>query len=149
MKTGLGLAALLFLIHGSVLHAEESPKPNPVRDAYLEELQLKLDHAARRANQPKAGASSVIGLRGSKQEPLSKQLYWKGKTGGQTVTPQEVKEYRSAVEQAKAGQTIEAIAALKALLAKYPDTALKPDIEETIRVLSEPVAPAAPASNPA
>src|SRR5690242_9999781 len=31
----------------------------------IEAMQAKLDHAARRANQPAAGSSSVIGLRGS------------------------------------------------------------------------------------
>src|SRR5689334_19081138 len=80
---------------------------------YLENLQIKLEHTAQRANQPGASGSSVIGLRGSKQEPLSKQLYWKGKKGNEPVSLEEVKSLRSAVEQARAGQKTEAIEALK------------------------------------
>src|SRR5437016_3939636 len=80
--------------------------------ADLEDLQVKLDHAAQRANQPKAEGSSVIGLRGSKQEPLSKQLYWKGRKGPTPLRPEEVKLFRSAVEQARAGKTADAVALL-------------------------------------
>jgi len=103
---------------------------------YLEQLQIKLDHAARRANQPTSGSANVIGLRGSKQEPLSKQLYWKGKTGPEPVSPEEIKEFRTAVEKANAGKTDEAVPALNAFVEKYPKSPLKPDAEETLRVLT-------------
>jgi TolA-binding protein len=111
--------------------------------SYLQELQVKLDHAAQRANQPSAGGSSVVGVRGSQQEPLSKQLYWKGKKSRATVTPEEVKMMHDAVDQARAGQTKDAISSLKAFEEHYPNSALKPDAEETLRRLNEPAAPPA------
>src|SRR5947209_6407359 len=93
-----------------VVRAEE--KKEMTRAQYLQELQLKLDHAAHRANQPNAEGSTVAGLRGSKQESGSKQLYWKGKEGRTPVAPEEIKAFRAAVEQARAGKDAEAQAAL-------------------------------------
>lgn len=104
---------------------------------YLEQLQAKLEHTAQRMNQPNSGGSSVVGLRGSKQEPLSKQLYWKGKKGNVAVTPDEIKMFRTAVDEARVGQMTDAIATLKSFQEKFPKSGLKPDAQETIRVLSE------------
>jgi TolA-binding protein len=99
-------------------------------------VRTKLDHTARRVNQPTSEGSAVVGLRGSKQEAASKQLYWKGKEGKVTVAPEEVKEFRSAVEQAQAGKNDEAVAALKAFQEKHPKSALLPDVQETLAKLS-------------
>ena len=106
-------------------------------------LQVKLEHTAQRANQPGSSGSSVVGLRGSKQEPISKQLYWKGKTGATPVSPEEVKMFRTAIEQAQAGQKTEATVALKSFVDKYPKSGLKGDAEDTLRLLA-----AAPAAAP-
>src|SRR6266851_5535928 len=76
------------------------PMPVQTLSAYLEQLQVKLEHTAQRANQPTSTGTEVVGLRGSKQEPISKQLYWKGKSGNIPVTPDEVKMFRTAIEQA-------------------------------------------------
>jgi len=137
------------------LRAEETAPP-PDANRYLEQLQAKLEHTAQRMNQPGAGGSSVVGLRGSKQEPLSKQLYWKGKKGNVPVTPDEIKMFRTAVDEARVGQKTDAIATLKTFQEKFPKSALKPDAQETIQVLSEPagvpvsaVTPAASAAPPA
>lgn len=131
------IACLLYLFLCVNVRAEEA-KAAPANDskAYLEALQVKLDHAARRANQPASGSTSVIGLRGSKQEPLSKQLYWKGKQGPEPVSPDEIKEFRAAVEQAKAGQTAEASSALKTFLTTHPQSPLKTDAQETLKILT-------------
>ena len=134
MKRSL-LALLTLFIVGSVAHAEDA-KPAQDLGSYLDQLQTKLDHAAQRANQPNAGGSNVIGLRGSKQEPLSKQLYWKGKTGAAPVTPEEVKMFRTAIEQAKAGQKEVAVATLKSFVQKYPSSGLKGDADDTLQMLS-------------
>src|SRR5438876_12022787 len=91
----------------------DDAKPAQDLAAYLEQMQVKLEHTAQRANQPSSSGSSVVGLRGSKQESASKQLYWKGKTGRAPVTPEEVKMFRTAIEQAKAGQKDVAVATLK------------------------------------
>ncbi len=106
------------------------------RAQYLEELQTKLDHAARRSNQPTSEGSAVVGLRGSKKESASKQLYWKGKKGDVAVAPEEIKAFRSAIEQARAGKNPEAVVALKTFSEKYPTSALLPDVQEAISQLS-------------
>ncbi len=127
------LAGVVYLLLCVNVRAESAKLDSKT---YIETLQTKLDHAARRANQPVAGSSSVIGLRGSKQEPLSKQLYWKGKQGPEPVSPEEIKELRAALEMAKAGQTLEASAALKTFLNAHPQTPLKIDAEETLKILN-------------
>jgi TolA-binding protein len=131
---------LTILLSVPILRAE-SPKPSETLATYLDQLQIKLDHAAQRANQPTSGGTNVIGLRGSKQEPVSKQLYWKGKSGSRPVSTDEVKAFRDALDQARAGKKTEASAALKSFLDKYPKSALKPDAEETLKLLSEPAHP--------
>jgi TolA-binding protein len=122
-----------------------SDGPAPIQDlsAYLEQLQLKLDHTAQRANQPSSQGSSVVGLRGSKQEPVSKQLYWKGKTGRVAVTPDEVKMFRTAIEQAKAGQKDQATVTLQTFIAKYPKSGLRGDADDTLKMLASAAPPAA------
>lgn len=118
-----------------------APAAASTRAQYLEALQAKLDHAARRANQPTSEGSAVVGLRGSKKESASKQLYWKGKKGDIAVAPEEIKSFRAAVEQARAGKTTEAVSALKTFQEKYPTSALLPDVQETIAQLSDPAKP--------
>jgi TolA-binding protein len=130
--TGVALSAL-FAFKAS--YAEEK-KPETTAQ-YLERLQTRLDHAARRGNQPTSEGSSVVGLRGSKQEASNKQLYWKGKKGKVAVAPEELRSYRAAVEEARGGKNTEAIASLKAFQEKYPNSALRPDVDETLKRLSE------------
>ncbi len=115
-------------------HAEEK-KPEQTTAQYLEEMQTRLDHAARRANKPTSEGSSVVGLRGAAQESASKQLYWKGRQGTEVVTPDEVKLFRSAIEQARVGKTAEATTSLKSFQEKYPKSALLPDVNETLAKL--------------
>lgn len=150
MNKVLGMAAVcsLFVLP---LGAEVAAPPQDANH-YLEQLQAKLEHTAQRMNQPNSGGSSVVGLRGSKQEPLSKQLYWKGKKGNVVVTPDEIKMFRTAVDEARVGQKTDAIATLKSFQEKFPKSGLKPDAQETIRVLSEAsggVPAAAPVTAPA
>jgi TolA-binding protein len=102
---------------------------------YLDQLQVKLDHAAQRMNEPTAGGSSVMGLRGAKQTGGAAPLYWKGKETKAPVTPDEIKLFRAAVEQARAGQKTDAVATLKTFEITYPQSALKPDVEETLQRL--------------
>ncbi len=129
-------AALVCLVMTTAFARAEEAKKDQTNAAYLQELQTKLDHVARRANQPTSTGSSVAGLRGSKQEPASKQLYWKGKTTDAPVSIEEVKMFRTAVEEARVGKTDQATATLKSFLEKYPKSSLKPDVEETIKVIT-------------
>jgi TolA-binding protein len=139
MKRSL-LALMGVFVCASIIRAEDA-KPSADLAATLDQLEIKLDHAAQRANQPISSETNVIGLRGSKQEPLSKQLYWKGKTGNSPVSADEVKAFRAAIDQARAGKKAEASAALKSFLDKYPKSALKSDAENTLKLLSEPPHP--------
>ncbi len=125
----------------------EDAKPTQDLGSYLDQLQVKLEHTAQRANQPSSNGSSVVGLRGSKQESASRQLYWKGKTGNTPVTPEEVKMFRTAIEQAKAGQKDVAVTTLKSFVAKYPKSGLIGDAQDTLKLLASAPAPApAPAA---
>jgi TolA-binding protein len=135
-KKSLAAAGLCFVFAGVRSSGAEEKEPVQTTAQYLEQLRTKLDHTARRANQPGSEGSSVVGLRGAKQESASKQLYWKGQRGKGTVTTSEVKEYRDAVEQARGGKNDDAIAALKSFQTKYPKSALGPDVQETLNRLS-------------
>ena len=134
MKRAIGVLGCALM--AASLGWTEEAKPAQDLSAYLDQLQVKLDHTAQRANQPSQGGSSVMGLRGSKQEPLSKQLYWKGKKGNAPVTPEEVKVFRTAIEEAKAGKKDQAATDLKAFVAKYPKSGLKADAEDTLQLLA-------------
>src|SRR5688572_10753931 len=114
----------------------EEPAPAQNLSSYLSQLQIKLEHTAKRANQPTSSGSNVVGLRGSKQDPASKQLYWKGKTAEATVTPEEVKIFRTAIEQAQAGQKDQATGTLKMFREKYLHSPLKGEVEDTLKLLA-------------
>jgi TolA-binding protein len=131
-RFSLMLVGLLAI--GSLGRAEDA-KPAQDLAGYLDQMQVKLEHTAQRANQPSSSGSSVVGLRGSKQEPVSKQLYWKGKTGSAPVTTEEVKMFRTAIEQAKAGQKDVAVATLKSFVEKYPKSGLIGDANDTLKLL--------------
>src|SRR4051812_26356854 len=133
----LVLAGLIGLSVGLVWSEEK--KPEQTLAEYLQQLQTKLDHTARHANQPGAEGASVVGLRGAKQE--AKPLYWKGKKGKSSVTTDEVKAFRSAVDQANAGKTQDALLALKAFEENYPKSAMLPDVQETITRLDAAAKP--------
>ena len=123
------------VVFGSLGWGQDA-KPAQSLSAYLDQLQVKLEHTAQRANQPSAGGSSVVGLRGSKQEPVSKQLYWKGKTISSPVTPEEVKIFRTAIEEAQAGQKDKAVTTLQGFVEKYPKSGLNGDVEDTLKLLA-------------
>jgi len=113
--------------------AADSSAPDMVQ--YLNQLQVKLDHAAQRANQPTAGGASVVGLRGAPPSAEASTLYWKGKEKPAKVSAEEFKAFRDAVALARAGKKTDAIAALQSFRAAYPRSALQPDAEETLRRL--------------
>jgi TolA-binding protein len=135
MKIRMPLCVALGFMAGSVGAEDLAAK--------LEQLQVKLEHTAQRVNQPSAGSSNVMGVRGAKQEPLSRQLYWKGKTTSAPVTPEEVKVFRTAIEEARVEKKAQAIATLKSFLEKYPKSGLRGDAEDTLKLLE--AAPAPPA----
>lgn len=135
MNKGFGLGVVIGVLSVvSGVRADEK-KESPSLAQYLEQMQLRLDHAARRVNKPTAESSSVVGLRGAAQEPASKQLYWKGRQGAETVSPDEIKTFRSAIEEARTGKISEAAASLKAFQEKYPKSALNPEVQETLAKL--------------
>src|SRR5262249_15623091 len=112
--------------------ADDKDKNTETLAQHLDQLRVKLDHTARRANQPTSEGSSVVGVRGSKQESASKQLYWKGQKGPAPVTPEEIRVFRAAVDEARGGKTAEAIADLKSFKEKSPKSSMLPDVEDTL-----------------
>ncbi len=130
------LITLISLLSIGTLGFADEAKPAPDNAAALEQIQIKLDHTAQRMNQPTNQGSSVVGLRGSKQEPLSKQLYWKGKSDAAPVTPDEVKALRSALAQAKAGKKEVAATALQSFITTYPKSGLVPDAKDALALVS-------------
>jgi hypothetical protein len=144
MRQGWIALFALTLMTGSMLSAgAEDAKTDSDLNHYLEQLQIKLEHTAQRSNQPGTAGSSVVGLRGSKQEPLSHQLYWKGKKVSGPVSPDEVKLMRTALEQARTGHKTESVAMLQTFEQKYPKSALLPDVQQTLQKLNGPQPPAA------
>jgi len=135
MKT-FGIIGLLSLTALWLRAEEPTAKPTDAQTK-LEALQLKLEHTARRVNQPTSSGSNVVGLRGSKQSD-AKTLYWKKKDREMPVTPEEVKIFRAAVEQARGGQTVEALVALKTFVKTYPQSALLADVNDTITLIEHP-----------
>ena len=129
----LSAAACLFSV-APCLRAVEAP-PAQALTPYLESLQMKLDHAAERANRPTAEGSNVAGVRGAQQEPMSKQLYWKGRNGEASASVDEVRALRIAVEQAQLNKRAEALATLKSFQEKYPHSALLPDVQDLAKRL--------------
>src|SRR5437016_939327 len=124
-KFWVACVSCFVMLGAAVTHRAEDKKSDaPSLAPYLEQLQIKLDHTAQRANQPSADGSSVVGLRGAKQESASKQLYWKGKKGKESVSPEEIKAFRGAIDQARAGKTTDAVASLKSFQENYPKSAL-------------------------
>ena len=125
MKRAVILASLL--VAAPTARAEEAKAPQDLT-AYLDQLQTKLDHSAQRLNHSSPSSQPV---------PLSQKLYWKGRTGPMPVSAEELKTLRAAVDQAKSGKKEEAIAGIQSFLDKYPQSALKPDADETLKRLSE------------
>jgi hypothetical protein len=130
------MAVCLWMGALGISRGEEKKNPESLGE-FLERIQVKLDHTAQRVNQPNKGGSSVVGLRGSKKENTSQQLYWKGKNKPAEATPEEVKMFRNAVEEARAGRKAEAISLLNNFQAKYPQSALLADVKETLHRLGE------------
>ena len=137
----MSMAGAALMVFSGPSRADDKPANGDLTH-YLQQLQVKLDHTAQRANQPTAEASSVVGVRGTKPEAASKQLYWKGKKGKAAVTPEEISLFRSGVDQAAAGKKDDAIVTLNSFQEKYPKSALLPDVQETLRRLSPPAAAA-------
>ncbi len=149
LRTGLGLGlALVGLLWFCANGFGDSATTSADLTAYLAQLELQLNHIAQRANQPAAWGTSVVGLRGSKQEPVSKQLYWKGKKTSAPESTDEIRMFRTALDLAKAGQRPAALATLKSFEEKYPKSSLRSDADETIQRLSVPVPALQAVTNP-
>lgn len=124
---------VVMMLCGSIASAAEPTLSAETKRA-LDQLQVKLDHAAQRANQPTAGRSHVVGLRGAKQTS-AKQLYWKEASPPPTASPEEVKALRDALALAQTGDRSKAVTALTDFKTKYTQSALRPDADEALKLL--------------
>jgi len=73
----------------------------------------------------------IAGVRGSK-ENASTTLYWKGKKGEESVSEEELAEFKKGVDLAVAGEQAEAVKVLQEFMKHHPDSVLIPDAKKTV-----------------
>jgi len=101
--------------------------------SWLRDLQKKIDRISpRKAPAVRAGVS---GVRGAKDDSYRSQLYWKGKNDVETVTEEELKEFKEGLAYAEAGNRAEAIHELEKFMTRHPDSALIPDAKKTMDLM--------------
>jgi TolA-binding protein len=101
----------------------------PALADWLKVVQKKIETIMpRKILPPRTG---VARERGAKADPFVK-LYWKGKTGEELVTEEELTEFKAAFERAVRGEREAAITGLEKFLEQYPDSALVPDAKKTL-----------------
>ncbi|HXY62165.1 MAG TPA: hypothetical protein VEJ22_04465, partial [Nitrospirota bacterium] len=73
----------------------------------------------------------IAGVRVTK-ENASTTLYWKGKKGEESVSEEELAEFKKGVDLAVAGERAEAVKVLQEFMKHHPDSALIPDAKKTV-----------------
>jgi len=77
----------------------------------------------------------VAGVRGAKDDNGRSKLYWKGKTGEEPVTEEELAEFKEGLAFVEAGKKTEAIHEFEEFLQQHPDSALVPDAKKSLDLL--------------
>ncbi len=76
------------------------------------------------------------GMRGTKEDAAVK-LYWKGKKSEETVTEEEMKEFKAAVDLIVKDDRDAAATVLEKFLKQYPSSALVPDAKKMLDLIKE------------
>ncbi len=76
-------------------------------------------------------STSVAGVRGAKQDSQAR-LYWKGKSGDEPVTENELADFKKGIDLAEKGDSAGAATALQEFMKQHPDSALIPDAKKTL-----------------
>lgn len=122
MKRILAVAAVFFVLAGAGYAAEQS------LGQWIKSTANKIDMSSK---DRKHKSSAVAGVKGA-EEKLDEGIYWKK----DTVSDEELGEFKAAVSLAEAGKNAEAKAAMEAFIKKHPSSRLVKDAEEGIKLLS-------------
>jgi len=119
------MASLCFTVAG----AEEPGKKSSGITDWLKNLQHKINMVAPKKSAP--AATGVAGVRGAKEDAQVK-LYWKGRKGEESVTEEELNEFKQGIDLAAKGDKTSAIKEIEEFMKQYPDSALIPDAKKTL-----------------
>jgi len=109
--------------------AEEAAKKESGFADWLKSMQQKVGQMAPKKSVPMS--TGVAGVRGAKEDSHAK-LYWKGKKGDETVSQEELSEFKEGLDRAEKGDTAGAIHEFDEFLKMYPDSALVPDVKKAL-----------------
>ena len=129
VKKLLAISGIVVMCCSIALAEDQGKKTGSGISEWLKSLQKKIAQII-----PKKGAPQttvVAGVRGAKQD-ASTRLYWKGKTGDEPVTEEELSEFKKGIDLAAKGERSESLNALQDFMARYPDSALIPDAKKTV-----------------
>ncbi len=117
---------------------EQEKKTGATISEWLKSIQNRIAQIVPKKSIPLA--TGVAGVRGAKEDTAVK-LYWKGKTGEEPVTEEELVKFKACVDLAGKGDRAVSIKALDDFMKEYPDSALIPDAKKTFDLVkAEPVA---------
>jgi TolA-binding protein len=111
------------------LAQEKDKKAGSGISEWLKSLQQKIAQIVPKKSAPQS--TVVAGVRGTKENPAT-HLYWKGKTGDEPVTEEELLAFKKGIDMAAAGDRNEAMKVLQEFMKQYPDSALIPDAKKTL-----------------
>jgi len=116
---------------------EQEKKTGPTISEWLRSIQNKIAQIVPKKSVPLV--TGVAGVRGAKEDATVK-LYWKGKTGDEPVTEEELLKFKASVDLAGKGDKAGSIKALDDFMKEYPGSALIPDAKKTLDLVkAEPM----------
>ncbi|OGW34968.1 MAG: hypothetical protein A2010_12335 [Nitrospirae bacterium GWD2_57_9] len=127
-KTAI-LVFIISLCSSMAMAQQQERKPGPTISEWLKGLQQKISQIAPRKVVPLS--TGVAGVRGAKEDSPMK-LYWKGKTGEEAVSEEELREFREALGYLEKDDRAGAIHELEEFMKQFPDSALIPDAKKTL-----------------
>jgi TolA-binding protein len=107
------------------------PKGSSLAD-WIKVVQKKVSRIVPKKIQPLG--TGEAGIRGTREDAPVK-LYWKGKKSEETVTEDEMKEFKSAVDLIVKDDRDAAGTVLEKFLTRYPSSALVPDAKKMLDLI--------------
>ncbi len=123
------LIVIMGLCSSPALAAE--PKGSSLAD-WIKVVQKKIAKIVPKKIQPLS--TGEAGIRGTKED-ASVKLYWKGKKSEETVTEEEMKEFKAAVDLIVKDDRDVAGTVLEKFLTRYPSSALVPDAKKMLDLI--------------
>jgi TolA-binding protein len=128
-KKILMVTVIFSLCSWSALAQEQEKNQGAGIAAWLKGIQQKISQIMPKKAVPVS--TGVAGVRGAKEDSQVK-LYWKGKKGEESVSQEELTEFKEGIDLAEKGDKPGAIHELEEFMKKYPDSALVPDAKKTL-----------------